>query len=90
MTEQRLTVSIADAAEMLGVSEQTISRMIKTKKLAAAKIHRRMLIKLASIGAEFGLSPNARLRLSGITRRLRRASSMRTNDELLSRHYPSR
>ena len=49
MTKQRLTVSIADAAEMLGVSEQTISRMIKTKKLAAAKIDRRVLIRLSNI-----------------------------------------
>jgi excisionase family DNA binding protein len=49
MTKQRLTVSIADAAEMLGVSEQTISRMIKTKKLAAAKIDRRVLIRLSHI-----------------------------------------
>jgi excisionase family DNA binding protein len=49
MTTQRLTVSIATAALLLEVSEQTITRMIKTKKLRATKVDRRVLIRLADI-----------------------------------------
>jgi excisionase family DNA binding protein len=49
MTAKKLTVSIAEAALMLGVSEQTITRMIKAKNLAAAKIDRRVLIRLSNI-----------------------------------------
>jgi len=45
----KLTVSIAEAALMLSVSEQTIARMIRTKKLAASKVDRRILIRLSSI-----------------------------------------
>jgi excisionase family DNA binding protein len=46
---KKLTVSIAEAAEMLGVHGDTIVRMIKSKKLRATKIDRRVLIKLADI-----------------------------------------
>jgi excisionase family DNA binding protein len=48
-SHQRLTVSIATAALMLEVSEQTIARMIKTKKLRATKVDRRVLIRFADI-----------------------------------------
>jgi len=34
---------------MLEVSEQTIARMIKTKKLRATKVDRRVLIRFADI-----------------------------------------
>jgi excisionase family DNA binding protein len=47
VTTKRITISIADAAEMLGVHGDTITRMIKTKKLRATKVDRRVLIKLA-------------------------------------------
>jgi excisionase family DNA binding protein len=46
---QRLTVSIAEAAEMLGVHPDTIVRWIKIGKLRATKVDRRVLIKLADI-----------------------------------------
>jgi excisionase family DNA binding protein len=45
----RLSVSIATAAEMLEASEQTIMRLIKTKKLRAAKVNRRNFIKVSDL-----------------------------------------
>jgi excisionase family DNA binding protein len=53
----RLTVSVAEAAGMLGVSKMTITRMIKAGKLKATKIDRRVLIKLADIEATLDAHP---------------------------------
>jgi excisionase family DNA binding protein len=49
MTAQRLTVSINTAAEMLEVSSQTIARMIKSRKLRATKLGRRVLVRVADV-----------------------------------------
>ena len=42
-------ISIAEAAETLGVVPLTISRLIKAKKLRASKIGRRVIIRVADI-----------------------------------------
>jgi excisionase family DNA binding protein len=46
-----LTVSITTAAEMLGVSTQTVARYIKAGLLKAAKPKRRVLIRTTDIEA---------------------------------------
>jgi excisionase family DNA binding protein len=53
----KLTVSIATAAEMLEASEQTIMRLIKTGKLRAAKVNRRVYIKISDIEAMLNANP---------------------------------
>jgi excisionase family DNA binding protein len=45
----RLSVSIATAAGMMEASEPTVMRWIKTGKLRAAKINRRVFIKVSDI-----------------------------------------
>jgi excisionase family DNA binding protein len=57
MTAQRLTVSINTAAEMLEVSSQTVARMIKSKKLRATKVGRRVLIRFADIEKMLDANP---------------------------------
>jgi excisionase family DNA binding protein len=47
--KSKIVVSIREAAEMLGVHEDTIRRWIKIGKLRATKVDRRVLIKLADI-----------------------------------------
>jgi excisionase family DNA binding protein len=54
---KRITISIADAAEMLGVHEDTITRWIKIGKLRAGKPDRRVLIKLADIEQMLAKNP---------------------------------
>jgi excisionase family DNA binding protein len=53
----KLTVSIAEAAEMLGVHADTITRMIRTGKLRAVKVDRRVLIRVADIHAMLDAHP---------------------------------
>lgn len=57
MQSQRLTVSIATAAEMLDISSQTVARYIKCKKLRAAKIDRRVMIRVADIEKMLDANP---------------------------------
>jgi excisionase family DNA binding protein len=52
-------MSIREAAEALGVSGMTITRLIKAGKLRATKIDRRVLIKLADIEAMLAANPAA-------------------------------
>jgi excisionase family DNA binding protein len=49
MSKIPLTVSIAHAAKMLSVNEQTIARSIKTGKLPASKVRRRVVIKVSDL-----------------------------------------
>jgi hypothetical protein len=53
----KLTVSVATAALMLEASEQTVSRLIKTKKLHAAKINRRIFVKVSDIEQMLAANP---------------------------------
>lgn len=46
---QPLTVSIADAVVMTGLSQATLYRMIDRAELATIKIGRRRLVKIDSI-----------------------------------------
>jgi excisionase family DNA binding protein len=56
-TITKLTVSIATAAQMLEASEQTIARLIKTKKLHATKVNRRVFIKVSDIEKMLAANP---------------------------------
>jgi excisionase family DNA binding protein len=56
-TKSKLTVSIREAAEMLGVHADTITRWIKIGKLRAVKVDRRVLIRLDDIHAMLDANP---------------------------------
>lgn len=47
----KLTVSRAEAAEMLSVDVQTVDRAIAGKKLRASKVGRRVLVRVADLDA---------------------------------------
>jgi predicted site-specific integrase-resolvase len=49
MTDPRLAVSIATAARMIEVSEQTIARYIKSGMLRASKPNGRVMIRISDI-----------------------------------------
>jgi excisionase family DNA binding protein len=49
--------SIATVAERMGVDAQTVARWIKQKKLHAARINRRVLIKVSDIEAMLAANP---------------------------------
>lgn len=53
----RLSVSIATAAVMIEASVPTIMRLIKTGKLRAAKVNRRVFIKVSDIEKMFDANP---------------------------------
>lgn len=53
----RLSVSIATAAQMIEASEPTVMRLIKTGKLHAAKVNRRVFIKVSDIEAMLNANP---------------------------------
>ena len=49
MTPQEPCLSVLDVAKILGVSVLTIRRLIKTKKLKAAKVGRRVIVTQAML-----------------------------------------
>jgi excisionase family DNA binding protein len=50
-------ISIATVAERMGVDAQTVARWIKTGKLRAYKINRRVLIRESDIEAMLAANP---------------------------------
>jgi excisionase family DNA binding protein len=56
-TIKPLTVSLNGAAELLGVSTQTVARYISAGLLRAAKPERRVLIRVADIEAMLDANP---------------------------------
>ena len=54
---QKLTVSRADAAEMLSVDIQTVDRAIADKTLRASKLGRRVLVRVADIERTLDANP---------------------------------
>lgn len=58
---QRKYVSLADAAEYLGVSVATIRRMISAGEITGYRVHKRTLrVDMAEVAASVGVVPVAR------------------------------
>jgi excisionase family DNA binding protein len=59
VTTKRITMSIREAAEATGLSCMTITRLIKSGKLKAIKLDRRVLIRLCDLEKMLAENPAA-------------------------------
>ncbi|HWA67424.1 MAG TPA: helix-turn-helix domain-containing protein [Mycobacteriales bacterium] len=59
---ERLTMTVEEAAQVLGISRNSAFRAVRSGELPAVRIGRRLLIPLAQVTALLGAEPRERHR----------------------------